>query len=422
MDQSAISILDTPTQPSQVCLPAEGGGGGLLELFAAVSDGRSDQGRDHPVAVVLALAAAAVVAGMRGYTAIAGWVTDVPEPLRRQLYERGQARRPAIGPPSKATIWRVVTDTDAQAFDSAIGTWLMARLVDDTMDTGSTTQTSSTSDCEGGQDDSEQSGLVQVRLDGKVVRGATDADGTQVHLLAALVGRPGDVTVVAAQGQIDSKSNEVPHATEVLDQIPDLRGAVVTADALHTVKATATHIHARGAFYMLPAKENRQALYQAVNALPWAQTPIGHTRTDTGHARITRRTIRVLPAPANLPFPHAEQVYLIERYVTDLRGEHPSAAAALGVTNLPAHLAGPPDLAAYAQDHWGVESLHWLRDTLYREDTSTTRTRSGPRIMATLRNLAIGALRLAGRRDITEATRWANRYMHRPFTILQLTT
>ena len=65
--------------------------------------------------------------------------------------------------------------------------------------------------------------------------------------------------------------------------------------------------------------------------------------------------------------------------------------------------------------------VHWLRDTCYREDTSRARTRSGPRILASLRNLAIGALRLAGRHDITEATRWANRYMNRPFTILGLT-
>jgi predicted transposase YbfD/YdcC len=95
--------------------------------------------------------------------------------------------------------------------------------------------------------------------------------------------------------------------------------------------------------------------------------------------------------------------------------------AALGVTNLPDTLAGPAELAGYTQDHWGVESLHWLRDTCYREDTCRARTRSGPRILAALRNLTIGALRLAGRHDTTEATRWANRYMSRPFTILGLT-
>ena len=66
--------------------------------------------------------------------------------------------------------------------------------------------------------------------------------------------------------------------------------------------------------------------------------------------------------------------------------------------------------------------LHWIRDTCYREDHSTIRTRSGPRVMASLRDLAIGALRLAGRRDITEATRWASRDMTRPLTILGLTS
>ena len=67
-----------------------------------------------------------------------------------------------------------------------------------------------------------------------------------------------------------------------------------------------------------------------------------------------------------------------------------------------------------------MEVLHWIRDSLYREDNSSIRTRSGPRAMASMRNLAIGALRLAGRTDITEATRWACRYMSRPFAILGL--
>jgi hypothetical protein len=61
------------------------------------------------------------------------------------------------------------------------------------------------------------------------------------------------------------------------------------------------------------------------------------------------------------------------------------------------------------------------RDTLYQEDKSQVRTRSGPRVMAALRNLAICALRLSGRTDVTEATRWASRSMDRPFTILGLT-
>ena len=92
-------------------------------LFGGVSDGRAGQGRDHPVAAVLALAAAAVVAGMKGYTAITGWVADVPPAILADLYLRsGAAPAP---PPSKTTIWRVLTDADAGAFDVAVGTWLM---------------------------------------------------------------------------------------------------------------------------------------------------------------------------------------------------------------------------------------------------------------------------------------------------------
>ncbi len=62
-----------------------------------------------------------------------------------------------------------------------------------------------------------------------------------------------------------------------------------------------------------------------------------------------------------------------------------------------------------------------LRDTPQAGLSPDSSARSGPRVMASLRNLAIGALRLAGRADVTEATRWACRNMIRPFTILGLT-
>jgi predicted transposase YbfD/YdcC len=262
---------------------------------------------------------------------------------------------------------------------------------------------------------------MQVRLDGKTLRGAKDVEGNQTHLLAALVGPDAATSVVAAQTEVGAKTNEVPMATTVLDQI-DLNGKIVTADALHTVKATADHIHQRGGHFVLPVKENRQALFDALDALPWNDVPVAHRDTDTGHGRVTTRTIQVLPAPPDLPFPHVNQVFLIERYVNDRHGQPISAVAALGVASPTLDQANPADLAGYVREQWSIESLHWIRDTLYQEDKSQTRTRSGPRIMATLRNLAISALRLAGRTDITEATRWATRRMDRPFTILGLTT
>jgi predicted transposase YbfD/YdcC len=401
----AASVPAVPVPVLDVC-------GGLLELFGGMPgrepDGRSGQGTDHPAAAVLALAAAAVVAGMKGYTAITGWVADVSAAVLADLYLRAGAI-PA-GAPSKTTIWRVLTGADPEMFDAAVGAWLMNAA-------------GFTAPVAGGADDRApgRGALMQVRLDGKAIRGAKDADGNQVRLLAALAGPDAAASVIAAQAEVGKKTNEVPVATRVLDQI-DLAGKIVTADALHTVKATADHIHERGGEFVLPVKENRRALFDALDALPWDQVPVAHTATDKGHGRITTRTIQVLPAPDNLPFPHVSQVFLIERYVTGLRGEPVSAVAALGVASPEAGRASPADLARYVRQQWSIESLHWIRDSLYQEDKSQIRTRNGPRIMAALRNLAIGALRLAGRPDITEATRWAGRSMDRPFTILGLTS
>jgi predicted transposase YbfD/YdcC len=403
--QSAIAIADgEPVAPAAPATITEVGDD-LVKLFGSVSDGRSGQGRDHPVAAVLALAAAAVVAGMKGYTAIAGWVKDVPPPVLADLYLRAGAS-PAR-PPSKATIWRVLTDADADAFDATVGSWLMSTLPGEPSAPAA--------------EEDDPAELVPVRLDGKTVRGARDAAGDQRHLLAALVGRTAQSSAVAAQAEVGVKTNEVPMATAVLGQI-DLHGTVVTADALHTVKATAEFIHQGGGEFVLPVKENRKALFDALDALPWHQVPIAHTATDRGHGRITTRTIQVLPAPEDLPFPHVSQVMLIERHVSDLDGNPVSAVAALGVASPATDRASAADLARHVRGQWAIESLHWLRDTLYQEDKSQVRTRSGPRIMAALRNLAICALRLSGRTDVTEATRWASRSMYRPFAILGLTS
>lgn len=387
--------------PSAVICPE------LLVRFAEVSDGRRDQGRVHPVAVVLALCAAAVVAGMGSFTAIAGWAADVPAELLAQLYGRvAQA-------PSKATIWRVITGADATAVDAVIGAWLARQAA---------TRDATAHGCEGDSSEGESPEFVAIAVDGKTVRGATDTEGNQVHLLAAATHRD---ALVLGQVEVGAKTNEIPMFAPLLEGLAeagvDLTRAVITADALHTQRAHAEYLHERGAGFAFTVKHNQPGLFAALDALPWSQTPIAARDIDTGHGRVTTRTIQVLPAPADLPFPHVNQVWLIERYTRDPTGTLLSAVAALGVTNLLAHPGTPERLATLIRQHWGIESLHWLRDTVYLEDNSTVHTRSGPRVMAALRNLAIGAIRLTGRRDITEATRSASRDMHRPFKILKLT-
>lgn len=393
----------------------------LLDHFAEVSDPRRVRWVDHPVSVVLALCAGAVVAGMRSFTAIAGWVTDTPADLLMSVYGRCGQVLAVPAPPSKATIWRVLTEVDAASVDAVIGAWLWDRG-----DRGERAESSeiteplstTTTECADNDTDAEPVRPVLLAVDGKTVRGAIDAEGNQTHLLAAMTHHQG---LVIAQTEVDGKTNEIPMLPTLLDEL-DITGTVITADALHTQRATARYLHDRDAEFVFCVKENQPKLFACLDALPWQDTPISHTQTDRGHGRITTRTLQVLPAPDNPPFPHAHQVFLLERYVTDLAGTATSAVAVLGITSQTATRADAPSLADAVRGHWGIESLHWLRDTLYREDNSTVRTRSGPRVMAALRNLAIGALRLTGRTDITEATRWASRRPHRPFTILGLTT
>jgi len=152
--QSAIAVADRELVAPSVAV-AGGDPYDLLELFRSVRGDRSGQGRDHPVAAALALAAAAVVAGMKGHTAIAGWAKDVPPAALADLYMRAGAS--STRPPSRATIWQVVTDADAEVFDATAGRRLMGR------------QAAAKGEGAGGGD---QAGLVPVRLDGKTIRGA----------------------------------------------------------------------------------------------------------------------------------------------------------------------------------------------------------------------------------------------------------
>jgi predicted transposase YbfD/YdcC len=422
--ESCASAIDGVVSDSDVgggVADAAVGGVDLLGRFAGISDGRSDQGRDHPVAVVLTLCAAGVLAGMRSFTAIAGWIADVPGDVLARLYGALTSSCPPTTPtptcPSKTTLWRVLTGVDAAAVDAAIGAWLAERA-------GLTSggHPADPADPAGGADRA----LLAVAVDGKTVRGAVDpedASARQVHLMAAATHHN---QLVLGQVEVGAKTNEIPMFAPLIDQLAatgaDLHRMVITADALHCQRAHATYLQERGVGFVFTAKHNQPGLFAALDALPWASVPVTYRDIDRGHGRITTRTIQTLPAPSDLPFPHLAQAWLIERYVTDTTGAPISAIAALGVTNLRPDQASAADLARLVRQHWGIESLHWLRDTTYTEDHSRAHTRNGPRVMASLRNLAIGALHLAGRRDITEATRWASRFMHRPFDLLGLTT
>jgi hypothetical protein len=133
-----------------------------------------------------------------------------------------------------------------------------------------------------------------------------------------------------------------------------------------------------------------------------------HQETNKGHGRIETRRIECSTAlNGYINFPYAAQVFRLERIVTDLKGNNQRREMSYGVTSLPSDKATPADLLKLSRCHWRIEnSLHWVRDVTFDEDRSQVRTGAGPRLMATLRNLAISLHRLIdGATNIAAALR-----------------
>ena len=102
----------------------------------------------------------------------------------------------------------------------------------------------------------------------------------------------------------------------------------------------------------------------------------------------------------------------------DLADVMTSAETSYYVTSVTKQKAGPERLGAHVRGHWGIESLHWIRDWCFDEDRHQLRSDNVPRVMATLRNLAIALLRLAGAVKITATTRWVARDATRAAALL----
>jgi predicted transposase YbfD/YdcC len=154
--------------------------------------------------------------------------------------------------------------------------------------------------------------------------------------------------------------------------------------------------------YLFGVKENQPGLLAALEAIDEASYGDEHTTANRGHGRIETRYAAVAPVPEGL-FPHAAQVVHVTRDRANLSNEG-TITGAWYITSLPADRAGSKELGDLARSHWGIENrLHWVRDVVYREDASTIRTGNAPRVMATLRNTAIGLLRIDGETNIAAA-------------------
>jgi predicted transposase YbfD/YdcC len=359
----------------------EGGGKGppgLLAALATVADPRHRRGVRHRLVVVLGLAVCAVLAGARSFTAIAEWAADADRQTLARLGVTGAV-------PSESTFRRTLQRLDADAFDELAGRWAAQRTAPG------------------------PGSRRVIAVDGKTLRGSSGSQQPGRHLLAALDHGYG---VVLGQREVEAKTNEIPLFTTLLDRI-EITKAVVTADALHAQREHAHYLHRRGAHYVITVKRNQPTLHAQLAVLPWRDVPVAYDQRERGHGRHERRTLKVTAVARGLAFPHAAQALQIVRR-RKVKGKW-SRETCYAVTSLSITQATPTGLAAITRGHWGIEDrLHWVRDLDFDEDRSQVRTGAGPQIMASLRNLAITILRLAGHASIAAALRYHARRPARP--------
>jgi len=223
----------------------------LMEEIRQTTDPRKARGIRHALAVVLGIAVCAVLCGARSYRAIGDWA----KALRRQDLMRFGSRRDS--PPSEPTIRRVLQAVDAEEFDGRIGRWLLGQQV--------------------------LAGKA-VAMDGKTLRGSRDGQQLPVHLLSAVIHKEG---IVIAQQRVDEKTNEITHVKPLLKPL-NLKGAVVTADALLTQREIADYlVRKKKADYVFTVKGNQQTLRDDIRDLDLkkkARSPTDQQRTRKSRA------------------------------------------------------------------------------------------------------------------------------------------
>lgn len=348
-------------------------GTGVVAALAKVPDPRARRGVRHQIRVILVLAACAVLAGCRSFTAIGEWVANASDQVLAALEVGG--RRPC-----ESTIRRTLQRLDGDELDDAIGRWAAART-------------------------EPPAGRRRViALDGKTVRGSASDTAEARHLLAAIDHRS---AVVLGQVNVERKTNEIPMFSVLCERIDDLQDAVITADALHAQRGHADYlVLERRAHYLLTVKGNQPSLLYQLKSLPWKDVPPAHTDTTRAHGRVEKRAVKLVTVATGIVFPHARQAIQIIRKTRRLDGKKWTTEVVYAVTSLSTEHATAAELATWIRGHWAIENrLHWVRDVTYDEDRSQIRTHTGPRTMASLRNLALSILRIKGSTNIAQALR-----------------
>jgi predicted transposase YbfD/YdcC len=374
---------------------------GAWRRLEALPDPRSRQGRVYPLACLIAVAVCAcTAAGHDRLTAVGQWVSRASQADLARLRAPWDPVAGRYRAPDEKTIRIVLDRLDPRALTRALlGPRRRRRRRSGGAPSASVRDYRARRAAQQAKAPA-RGGLRAVAVDGKTSRGARRADGTRVHLL----GVAGHGGCLLDHLEVDVKHNETSHFTELLEPL-DLAGAVVTFDALHTVRANLGWLTAeKKAHYIAVIKRNQPLLYDRVRVLPWRQVPAGSTTRDAAHGRLETRTLKTAHV-AGLDLPGARQAIKITRWRQDTATGKVSRETVYAITSLASAQATPADLARLVRDHWSIEAHHHIRDVTFGEDAATSRTGNGPANLATIRAAIIAAIKDAGYLHVPEGRR-----------------
>ena len=345
---------------------------GVVPYFSSLEDPRSEINLQHPLVSVVVIALMAVLSGADGPTAIAKWATLKKELLATHLNLPN-------GIPCNDVFRRVLSALNPLAFQSCFATWLQSLR----------------------SAANEALGIDQpiLAIDGKTLRRSHDRK-KGLGALHSVTIWASEFGLTLAQVACAEKSNEITAIPEIL-KLVDIRGAIITIDAMGTQTKIAADIIDGGGDFVLALKGNQDKLHQAVIDYIDKQVETNfvdvvvrsHQTKDHGHGRDETRTYFQLPAPKTLPgYSRWKGLMTIGLVLhTCIRNGKETTECRYYISSLK---LGVKKFAHAIRSHWGIENTcHWCLDVTYREDESRMRNINLRENFAWLRRFTLSLLK-----------------------------
>jgi predicted transposase YbfD/YdcC len=363
----------------------------FYQHLQTIADPRAAKGRQYPWDFLLVLISAALAAGQRHLSEISDWVQAHGDELRA-AWASSVSRLP-----SYATLRRVVLQVDVQQVEAAVAAHSQ-QLPD--LPAGPAVPPTAV----GG------SHVQGQALDGKTVRGPL-AHGERRTDLVSLV-RHGDGRVLA-QARVPPAQREQTVVAQILAG-RDLRGVVITVDALHTHPALAQQILNQHGDYLMIVKHNQPQLWEAIDIL-FQAPPLPRDIEDRrqirtvqkGHGRLEVRNLAASALLADyVNWPGAYWVLQRTTQRRRLKTGQQSEEVAYGITSLDPSRASLERVEQLWREHWTIENkVHYVRDVTLGEDACPIHRGQAPQVLAALRNGVLNVLRHLGWQNIAAALR-----------------